>query len=270
MLCFPNCKINLGLSITGRFQDGYHRIETVIYPLALSDMLEIVPATSGGDSFVVSGLPVDGPVNDNLCYKAWKIIHETYRTGPVKLHLHKIIPSGAGLGGGSSDAAFTLKMLNTIHNLGLDNQALSGFASRLGMDCPFFISNRPAMATGRGEVLENIELNLSGMHLVLVKPAIHISTAEAYAGVTPTEKQARLPEILSEPVASWRSLLINDFELSVFRRYPQIKVIKEKLYDAGAVYAAMSGSGSAVFGLFENRPAVSNMFPGCFTWEEVL
>jgi 4-diphosphocytidyl-2-C-methyl-D-erythritol kinase len=267
MINFPNCKINLGLSITGKFPDGYHRIETLIVPLPLSDILETVPAADSKGSFSTTGLSIAGNAYDNLCYKAWKMLDDEFHIGQVEIHLHKIVPAGAGLGGGSSDAAFMLKMLNSIYNLGLDEKTLAGYAARLGMDCPFFVANKPAMATGRGEILDKFDLNLSGIHVAIVKPQIHISTAEAYAGIVPNEKQTPLAEILAKPISDWKNLLINDFEASVFRRYPQISEIKEQLYNAGAVYAAMSGSGSAVFGLFGKPAEITNLFPDFFVWE---
>jgi len=270
MINFPNCKINLGLSVTGRFPDGYHCIETLIVPLPLSDILEIVPASDSRGNFSVTGIHITGNNGDNLCYKAWKLLDDEFHFGEVDMHLHKIVPAGAGLGGGSSDAAFTLKMLNTIFNLALDVKALEEFASRLGMDCPFFIENEPALASGKGEILRKFNLNLKGLHITLVKPQIHISTAEAYAGINPAEKQKPLEEILRSPMDEWKNLLINDFEASVFDRYPQIREIKEKLYDAGAIYAAMSGSGSAVFGLFSKPAKAASKFPDCFVWEGSL
>jgi len=267
MISFPNCKINLGLSITGKFSDGYHRLETVIYPLLFSDILEVIPSVEGTNELTVSGIPLPGKTDENLCLKAWKQLNEVYNIGAVEMHLHKIVPAGAGLGGGSADAAFTLKILNEIFRLQLTETVLTGFAARLGMDCPFFIVNSPALATGRGEILEPVDINLSGYHIAVVKPDIHISTAEAYSGVKPAEKPIPLGRLIREPVEKWKNLLVNDFESSVFGLYPVIRKIKEKLYGTGAVYAAMSGSGSAVYGLFENIPDLKNEFPGCFVWQ---
>ena len=267
MISFPNCKINLGLSITGRFPDGYHRIETLIVPLPLSDILEIAPATDGRGNFSVTGIHITGNNHDNLCYKAWKLLDDQFHIGVADMHVHKIVPAGAGLGGGSSDAAFTLKMLNTLFSLGLDENSLKAFAARLGMDCPFFIADEPALATGKGEILRKHDLNLQGIYITVVKPPIHISTAEAYSGVIPANKQEPLEEILKEPMANWKKYLFNDFEASVFGRHPQIGEIKEKLYNAGAIYAAMSGSGSAVFGLFSEPAKAASKFPDCFVWE---
>jgi 4-diphosphocytidyl-2-C-methyl-D-erythritol kinase len=270
MISFPNCKINLGLSVTGKFPDGYHSLETVMYPLPFSDILEVILSLKGTNEFAISGIPLPGQADENLCFKAWKLLNEAYNIGAVEMHLHKIVPAGAGLGGGSGDAAFTLKILNEIFHLQLTETALTGFAARLGMDCPFFIANRPALATGRGEILEPVNIDLSGYHIAIIKPDIHISTAVAYSGVKPVEKLIPLSRLILEPVEKWRNLLVNDFESSVFGLYPVIRKIKEKLYGTGAVYAAMSGSGSAVYGLFENIPDLKNEFPGCLIWQGIL
>jgi len=270
MISFPNCKINLGLSITGRFPDGYHRIETVIYPAPLCDMLEIVPAAENLNRISVSGIPLAGNTVDNLCFKAWNLLNQEFNIGNIDLHLHKNIPSGAGLGGGSGDAAFTLKLLDIIYGLNLGEKYLERLAARLGMDCPFFIGNLPALATGRGEMTEPLDLSLAGYYLAIIKPDIHISTAEAYAGVTPSEKPVPVSRLIEEPVEKWSRILHNDFEPSVFERHPEIRDIKERLYASGAVYASMSGSGSAVFGIFTGPSDVKSRFPGCFVWQGLL
>lgn len=270
MVSYPNCKINLGLFVTGKFPDGYHRLETVIYPLPFRDILEVIPSVKGTNKFTISGIPLPGKKDENLCFKAWKLLNEAYNIGAVEMHLHKIVPAGAGLGGGSGDAAFTLKILNELFRLQLTETLLSGLAASLGMDCPFFIANSPALATGRGEILEPVDINLAGYHIAVIKPDIHISTAEAYSGVKPVENPIPLGRLIREPVEKWRNLLMNDFESSVFRLFPEIGKIKDKLYGIGAVYAAMSGSGSAVYGLFNNIPNLKNEFPGCFMWQGVL
>ncbi|HPT03459.1 MAG TPA: 4-(cytidine 5'-diphospho)-2-C-methyl-D-erythritol kinase [Bacteroidales bacterium] len=270
MISFPNCKINLGLSITGRFPDGYHRIETVIYPVPLCDMLEIVPAAGNSNRISVSGIPVAGNAEDNLCFKAWNLLNQEFNIGNIDLHLHKNIPSGAGLGGGSGDAAFTLKLLDNIYGLKLGDKNLERLAAQLGMDCPFFIENLPALATGRGESTEPVDICLDGYYLAIIKPDIHISTAEAYAGVTPSEKPVPVRRLIQEPVDKWSRILHNDFEPSVFNRHPEISDIKQRLYASGAVYASMSGSGSAVFGIFTDPSDVKDCFPGCFVWQGLL
>lgn len=264
MIRFPHCKINLGISILEKLPDGYHRLETVLYPLGLSDMLEILP--SDEMQFTVTGTMAPGSTETNLCYRAWKLMSDEYKVPPVRMHLHKIIPTGAGLGGGSSDAAFTLRMLNELFELDLGKEMLMKLAARLGMDCPYFILDGPALGTGRGEILQPIQLDLKGYTLVLVKPDIHVSTAEAYAGVKPAPKTDLLLKQVQTPVPGWKNLLVNDFEKTIIEKFPEIGIIKDTLYSQGAVYAAMSGSGSAVYGIFEGEPGPVIEFPGCFTW----
>ncbi len=270
MISFPNCKINLGLSITGKLPSGYHTLETVMYPVPLCDVLEVLPSASGYNEFTFSGIQLPGAEEENLCFKAWKLLAEAYNIGPVRLHLHKIIPAGAGLGGGSADAAFTLKALNQLFRLRLSDIELEALAVKLGMDCPFFITNRPSLATGRGEITEPINLNLSGLYLVIVKPEVHISTAEAYSGVTPKVKDLHPGDIIHKPIAGWLKVLMNDFEESVFTRHPEIDLIKQQLLDAGALYAAMSGSGSAVYGIFRQQAEIKDLFSACFVWQGQL
>ena len=264
MIRFPNCKINLGISILEKLPDGYHRLETVFYPLGLSDILEILPSEKM--QVTVTGSRFPGSAEDNLCYKAWQLIQAEYQVPPVQMHLHKIIPTGAGLGGGSSDAAFTLRMLNEMFELNLTDEQLMDLAARLGMDCPYFILNSPALGTGRGEILQPVRLNLKGYFLVLVKPEVHVSTKEAYAGVKPAPAAQSLIGLLKLPVTAWRDRMINDFEKSVIDKHPEIGHIKDLLYEEGAAYASMSGSGSAVYGIFREAPELKNTFPGCFSW----
>jgi 4-diphosphocytidyl-2-C-methyl-D-erythritol kinase len=273
MICFPNAKINLGLHILGKRADGYHNIETIFYPIPLRDALEIVPSTSDF-SLTLSGLalPPDTPAReDNIVWKALMLFNARYpHLTPLDIYLRKVIPVGAGLGGGSSDAAFMLKLLDRYANLHLPEKELEEMAAKLGADCPFFVRNQPVMASGIGNVFEDIPLSLEGYTLCIVKPPFSVSTAEAYAGVTPTgHPPVALKEIVALPVNQWRDRLRNDFEPSVCQRYPEIREIKEQLYAQGAVYAAMSGSGSAVFGLFDDDRPVA--FPsGCFTWKGIL
>jgi len=266
MICFPNCKINLGLHILRKLPDGFHELETAFYPLELRDILEIIPSKTGETTLSVTGLTLPGDTRDNLCIRAWQLLSSRTGIPPVSIFLHKIIPAGAGLGGGSSDAAFTLSMLNTMYSLGLSEKELGDLALGLGMDCPFFLLNSPAIATGKGEILNPVPLNLKGMKIVLVKPDIHISTADAYANVTPKPGRTPLQEILMNPAEEWKNILVNDFEESIFRRYPEIEKIKQTLYDTGAVYASMSGSGSAVFGIFRKYPDIQGKFTECYTW----
>ncbi|WP_162341426.1 4-(cytidine 5'-diphospho)-2-C-methyl-D-erythritol kinase [Cyclobacterium salsum] len=252
MISFPNAKINLGLHILGKRSDGFHEIQSCLYPIPISDALEIIPGTT--TEFSCSGIPIPGESTGNLILKAYQLIAADFpEISPITAHLHKCIPIGAGLGGGSSDAAFTLKMLNEIFKLDLDDEKLSEYAGKLGSDCPFFIRDEPQLASGRGELLEKIQVDLAGNWLVLLHPGIHISTQEAYAGVIPGPATKNMVEVLSNPL-SWKSDLLNDFEKSIFANHPEIAAIKSHLYQAGAWYAAMSGSGSAVFGLFDHEP----------------
>ncbi len=266
MIVFPNCKINLGLHIVGKREDGYHNLETVFYPLTFKDALEIVPNHNKDENeFTATGIAVDGPAEDNLCLKAWHLLKKDFpKLSAVKIHLHKSIPMGAGLGGGSADAAFMLKMLNDHFNLDIFEERLIRFALELGSDCPFFIINRPCFATGRGEVLEEVDVDLSAYKIVLINPGIHISTAWAFSkrsdGSQSSDPLKSLKKIISQPIETWKDELQNDFENPVFEAHPQIKTIKENLYQQGAIYAAMSGSGSTVFGIFPQDP-VGNKEP---------
>jgi len=261
VISFPNCKINLGLWVTQRRTDGYHNIQTVMLPVPWCDVLEMVPAAGNQTSLTVTGMQVDSPMEKNLCYKAWQLMADRYGIPPVDMHLHKVIPSGAGLGGGSSDASFALKLLNNLFHLDLNDEVLRSLAVQLGMDCPFFIENIPALSTGRGDFLKPLPLSLQGLYLLIVKPPVHVSTAAAFAGIKPLFRENSIHEITSLPVQDWRKLLLNDFEQTVMAQYPEIREIKNELYRNGAIYAALSGSGSAVFGIFQNP--VSIKFPGC-------
>lgn len=252
MIFFPNGKINLGLNILRKRPDGFHDIETAMVPVcSLYDVLETVRREEGTVDFGRSGLALDCPADQDLCLKAYKLMKEQYGVGGIAVHLRKCIPFGAGLGGGSADAAFMVKALNQLYGLGLCETEMTKICARLGSDTAFFITNRPALATGRGEILNELTLNLSGYSVLLVKPALHISTAEAYSGVTPRIPEHTVAEIISEDMSTWKNRLKNDFETSLFPRYPQLKKIKERLYGLGAVYASLSGSGSTVFGLFK-------------------
>jgi 4-diphosphocytidyl-2-C-methyl-D-erythritol kinase len=249
MIQFPNCKINLGLSILAKRPDGYHELETVFYPIAISDALEILPA----DSLTItqSGIPVPGDPTQNLCLKAYHLLKKDFPQIPsVQMHLHKNIPMGAGLGGGSSDGTTALLILNQQFGLGLNDQQLIDYASQLGSDCPFFVYNKACHATGRGEILSPIELDLSNYQFVLVHPGIHISTAWAFQQLNPHTKTESIKAIIEKPIAEWKDYLMNDFEAAVFKAEPALSEIKSKLYQLGAIYASMSGSGSSLFGIF--------------------
>lgn len=256
MISFPHCKVNLGLYITAKRTDGYHDLETVFFPVPIHDILEFVEAPEQG--FHLTGLPVIGQAADNLCVKAYHLVKQRFPTlPPVNIHLHKLIPMGAGLGGGSSDGAFMLRMLNTHFKLGLGQAELINMALQLGSDCPFFIRDQPAHARGRGELLSPLPLSLSSWWMVLVNPGIHISTATAFSGVTPRPCPVPLAEKILEPVDSWKDWLRNDFEATVCQTHPRIAELKQTLYNAGAVYASMSGSGSTVYGLFRKKPGLN-------------
>tara|TARA_B100000900_G_scaffold249355_1_gene212260 strand:- start:2436 stop:3218 length:783 start_codon:yes stop_codon:yes gene_type:complete len=248
LILFPNAKINVGLHIKSKRVDGYHELETIFYPVKYCDVLEILP--SHKLAFTRSGIDIPG--DGNLCLDAYQLLKQGFNIPTVHIHLHKIIPIGAGLGGGSSDAAFTLKGLNDLFDLQLSNEQLRMYAVQIGADCPFFIDNKPMLANGIGEVLEPIDLDLSAYHIAIVKPNIHISTAEAYSGVIPKEPLYSLRDLIKSPVKEWQ--IQNDFEQSVFAKHPAIEELKSYLYKQGAVYAAMTGSGSSVFALFKSRP----------------
>jgi 4-diphosphocytidyl-2-C-methyl-D-erythritol kinase len=250
MVSFPHCKINLGLNILAKRPDGYHEIETCFYQIPWTDILEIIP--SERLAFTSSGIAIPGTPEENLCWRAYHLLKKDFDLSPVKIHLHKIIPMGAGLGGGSSDAAFTLRLLDAIFELKISEEAMKQYTSQLGSDCSFFVKDTPQVGTGRGEILSPAQFSLKGKFIVIIIPPIHVSTAEAYAGVRPA-MSPNIIDIITRDISSWRNLLINDFEESVFRNHPQIKAIKEKLYQFNAVYASMSGSGSAVYGIFDQE-----------------
>jgi len=254
MIQYPHCKINLGLSIVAKRADGFHELETVFYPITLTDALEIIiePETSAAPlTFTSSGLTINGDPTDNLCYKAYFLLKKDYpRISNIKMHLHKKIPMGAGLGGGSADGAFTLVALNQLFNLQLSVDKLMQYALTLGSDCPFFIINTPAFATGRGEILKPINVNLDGYRIVIVNPGIAISTKLAFSLITPKVPDTNMEAIICEPVTSWKENLINDFEEPIFNSFPELANIKETLYQKGAIYASMTGTGSTVYGIF--------------------
>ncbi|HVV06244.1 MAG TPA: 4-(cytidine 5'-diphospho)-2-C-methyl-D-erythritol kinase [Puia sp.] len=256
MLSFPNCKINLGLRILRRRDDGYHQLETVFYPLPVKDALETI--RSEELTFTATGVAIPGDPSANLCLKAWHLLKKDFPgLPPVLIHLHKHIPMGAGLGGGSADGAFMLVLLNKQFRLGLSVERLMAYAAQLGSDCPFFILNKPCLGGGRGEELQPIDLDLSSYRLALVNPGVHIGTAWAFSQVTPSDKGGSIKDIIKEPVSAWKDQLINDFEAPVLRSYPELKKIKETLYEAGAIFASMTGSGSSFFGIFEKENPLS-------------
>ena len=274
MITFPNAKINLGLDVVEKRPDGYHNLETVFYPIPLCDILEMTPVMDDDAdecSFTMHNAVFEGDNNDNLVVKAYKILAADYKLPKMEISLYKNIPTGAGLGGGSADAAFALKMINEIAELNLNDGQLEEYAARIGADCAFFIKNTPAYATGIGNILSPTVCDLKDTYLVLVKPDIHISTKEAYSLVKPATPAVPLTEIARRPIGEWKGVMKNDFEKSVFANHPSMEKIKEKLYDMGAIYASMSGSGSAFFGIFHKEQDINKikeMFPGMFCWSK--
>ena len=265
MVVFPNAKINLGLRVVSKRSDGYHDLDTVFYPIPVTDILELITNRELNQpefSFASTGLSIPGGIDQNLCYKAYQLLKKDHPDLPaIQVHLHKLIPMGAGLGGGSSDGAFMLTLLNEQYGLQLSNEQLKEYALQLGSDCPFFINNQPCAATGRGEIMKNIDLTLKGYHLVLVCPGIHVSTKEAFHNIVPHAANPTCEELVKKPLSEWKSTLINDFEVPVFSLYPAIGEIKKMLYDKGAIYASMTGTGSTVYGIFEQEPDLENIFP---------
>lgn len=269
MIAFPFCKINLGLSILSKRTDGFHSIETCFYPVPWTDILEIIP--SDEFAFTTSGISIEGESSKNLCVKAYSLLQPDFNLGPVKIHLHKIIPMGAGLGGGSADAAFTLGLLNQLFELKLTIDQLKVYASRLGSDCSFFLEKKPQLGEGKGEELSEAEVDLKNKFLIIVKPDIHISTQEAYAGVKAKSKSNTVKAVVEkQPLSKWKDYLINDFEESVFENYPSIKEIKDHFYNKGAIYSSMSGSGSSVYGIFEKPVNLVSSFPQSTYWSGLL
>jgi len=258
MLSFPNCKINLGLNVVEKRPDGYHNLETVFYPIPITDALEALPMDPAFPSAVdcdlkVTNIHIDGDEQRNLVVRAYNLLKKDFPTLPrVHAHLYKGIPTQAGMGGGSSDCGFMITLLNQMFKLGLQEQQMIDYAAQLGADCPFFIVNRPSYAEGIGEKLQPVPLDLQGWYLAVVRPAIPVSTKEAFSLITPQHPVKNCRDIVMQPVETWRDVLVNDFEKSVFAIHPEIGAIKERLYEMGAVYAAMSGSGSSLFGLFRN------------------
>lgn len=273
MILFPNAKINLGLDIVRKRPDGYHDIETVMMPIPWRDILEIVPARGEETTLTVSGREVNCPPEKNLVMKAYRALEARVELPAVDIYLRKVIPDGAGLGGGSADAAFTLRGLNELFALDLSDETLAEIASGLGADCPFFIYNRPMLCTGTGTDMEPIDIDLSGLTLAVVKPQVSVPTAEAYSHTSPRLPEVALRESIRRPLESWQGVVKNDFEPSVFPSYPSIAAIKSQLLDAGAIYASMSGSGSAVYGIFKDdilADTLSQQFAGCSVFVEKI
>ena len=267
MIRFPNAKINLGLNILGKRPDSYHELRMVMLPVGLCDALEIIPSRDSAFHFGTSGLAVEGPPGENLCEQAWHLFNRECPSPPVSMHLYKRIPTGAGLGGGSADAAFTLQMLQQMFCPELSKEKMMHMAAQLGSDCPFFLLNVPCLASGTGTQLRPLELKLSGLYIVIVKPAVSVNTAWAYSQVRSCHETESPELILKRPPVEWRGQLINDFEPLVFAAQPQLAALKESLYALGAVYASMSGSGSALYGIFQQAVSIPDRFFGdAFCW----
>ena len=274
MYSLPNAKINIGLRILDRRPDGYHNLQTIFYPIPLTDSLEVKEAARLRQpyEFILSGLKVPDDGKENIVVRVFMALKEEFSLPPTSIFLSKHIPTGAGLGGGSSDAAFMMQLLNDNYHLGLTPSDMEQRLAAFGADCPFFVRNKPVFAQGIGNEFIPVDLSLKGMHLALVKPHIHVSTAEAYANVTPCQPQNSLyDQLLNTPVKLWRNVISKDFEPTVFRRHPEVAAIKQTLYDMGATYASMSGSGSAVYGIF-TRPVdnLAKIFSDCFTFADSL
>ena len=263
MICFPNAKINLGLRIVRRRSDGFHDISTCFAPIALKDALELLPARDGICQITQTGQPLDIAPEQNICMRAWQLVRELKpETSPVKIHLHKAIPSGAGLGGGSADGTFTLLTLQRMFHLELTSDQLAALALRLGSDCPFFLRNQPCIGEGRGDILTGLTHPLPSFKIRLINPGIPVSTAWAFSKITPRAPAEKLEDILQLSPDQWKDRLINDFEPAVFNEFPSIAAIKAWLYAQGAVYASLSGTGSTVYGLFDGElPDATGIFP---------
>ncbi|HMU47760.1 MAG TPA: 4-(cytidine 5'-diphospho)-2-C-methyl-D-erythritol kinase [Chitinophagaceae bacterium] len=275
MIVFPNCKINLGLHILQKRSDGYHDLETVFYPVPIADALEIIeyrePQRSSSLPFTLSGIAIEGDVATNLCMKAYRLLKRDYPELPhIQMHLHKVIPSGAGLGGGSADGSFTLTLLNRLFNLGISEELLIEYAAELGSDCPFFIINKPCLAQGKGEKLKRLNISLKDYKLAVINPGIYVNTGDAFRQLKPLSSRKPLEEIISKPVERWKDELINDFEKVIFPKHREIVDIKDNLYKQGAVYASMSGSGSTVFGLFPKETNIDFSFPPYYFTRELI
>jgi 4-diphosphocytidyl-2-C-methyl-D-erythritol kinase len=258
MITFPSAKINIGLNIISKRADGYHNLETVFYPIKINDALEIIESKEM--LFQSSGISIPGSSQDNLCLKAYNLMRKDFNLPNINIHLHKHIPIGAGLGGGSADAAFFIKLINEKFDLDLSVEKMQDYCRMLGADCAFFIENKPVFAFDKGDVFEPITLDLSAYHVALVMPPVHVSTAEAYAGVVPFQPQTSLKELITLPIEQWQGNINNDFEKHILKNHPQIAHVKSSLINAGAIYASMSGSGAAVYGIFKEKVEL-DLFP---------
>jgi len=272
MILYSPAKINLGLHVLDKRSDGFHNIQTIMHLTGLSDILEIIKSNHDkqGLRFSQSGMELEPVSSKNLCISAWEAFQQEVGLPPLAMHLHKQVPVGAGLGGGSSNATFTLMGINRIMGNLLPMDTLHRMASSLGSDCPFFLHDRPMLAEGKGELLTPLELGLSGMKLILFHTGIHISTSDAYAGIGPSPGKMDLHELPQHPVQAWKEILFNDFEVPVFKRYPELDSLKRSIYAAGAIYASLSGSGAALYGIFEKEPDLPGEIQPTVLWEGTL
>ncbi|MDE5424045.1 4-(cytidine 5'-diphospho)-2-C-methyl-D-erythritol kinase [Ancylomarina sp. DW003] len=269
MLTYSNAKINIGLNIVEKRNDGFHNIETIFFPIGMRDAIEIADSKEDTPyTFSASGIPINIDAKDNIVVKAYELIRAKYNFPAQDIHLHKNIPFGAGLGGGSANAAYMIKLLNKKFNLGMTIEEMENEVSQLGSDCAFFIANNPAFANQKGENLSPIQLDLSGYHFLLIKPDIHISTPEAYSNIKPQKPVVSLKELIKQPIETWKESIKNDFEASIFPKHPLLAEIKEELHEEGAIYAAMSGSGSSMFGLFKDDPRTLAQWEKHYCWKE--
>ncbi|RUT78473.1 4-(cytidine 5'-diphospho)-2-C-methyl-D-erythritol kinase [Ancylomarina longa] len=267
MLCFPNAKINIGLNVIEKRSDGFHNIETIFYPIPLCDALEITNSNILQDyQFSTTGIPVTIEDHDNIVMKAFQLLKTEFAIPPTAIHLHKNIPFGAGLGGGSADAAFMIKLLNDQYHLKLSESRMEQLAGMLGSDCPFFIQNKAVFAEGKGDIFSKVSIDLSNYFIYLIKPNLPISTPEAYRCITPKYPDKSLRELIQQPIELWKDLIFNDFEDSIFPKHEELRTIKDMLYKNGAIYAAMSGSGSSIYGIFKHKPLPISNFKNHFTW----
>lgn len=273
MITFPNAKINIGLNVVMKREDGFHDIETIFYPLSLCDVLEIIENKElyrGEYTYHPSGIIVDCEVEDNIIVKAYKLLSQDYNFPAIDIYFHKNIPFGAGLGGGSADAAYMLKLINDKFSLNISEEKLEEYSSRLGSDCAFFIKNKAVYAHGRGELFENVNISLKGKFIILVKPNIAVPTGEAYSGIIPKASSFDLKQISSKDINDWKDVIHNDFEDSVFKQFPAIMDLKDMLYREGAIYASMTGSGASVYGIFDKEVDLKEKLNNCYNWSSKL
>ena len=261
MICFPNAKINLGLNVVEKRNDGFHNLETIFYPIGWHDTLEITESKDLEEPFKLSlsGIKIAGAKEDNLLYKAYELIKKQKNLPSINVHLQKNIPMGAGLGGGSADAAFFINLLDNRFSLNLSEETRIDIAKQLGSDCAFFINNKPVFASEKGDVFSELNLDLSPYYIAVIFPDVHSNTKDAYSLIKPQFPQRPVLEVIRQPIETWKDYLINDFETSIFKKYPEVQKVKQDLYDCGALYASMSGSGSAVYGLFKENPMIKHL-----------